>query len=47
MYTENGNKKLTENVPENIRKGKPTKTGIELSPEAQKIKCGFLFGCVV
>ena len=36
--TENENKELTENVPENTREDKPTKTEIELSPEAQKIK---------
>lgn len=36
--TESENKELTENVPENTREDKPTKTEIELSPEAQKIK---------
>lgn len=36
--TENENKELTENAPENTREDKPTKTEIELSPEAQKIK---------
>lgn len=36
--TESENKELTENAPENIREDKPTKTEIELSPEAQKIK---------
>ena len=36
--TESENKEFTENAPENISEDKPTKTEIELSPEAQKIK---------
>lgn len=36
--TESENKEFTENAPENISEDKPTKSEIELSPEAQKIK---------